>query len=29
MTGPYTPGRMDAARSSDDIRTVRDARIDG
>ncbi len=28
MTGPYTPGRMDAARSSDDIRTVRDARID-
>jgi two-component system, NarL family, sensor histidine kinase DegS len=29
VTGPYTPGRMDAARSSDDIRTVRDARIDG
>ncbi len=29
MSGPYTPGRMDAARSSDDIRTVRDARIDG
>jgi signal transduction histidine kinase len=29
MTGPYTPGRMDAARSGDDIRTVRDARIDG
>jgi two-component system, NarL family, sensor histidine kinase DegS len=29
MTGPYTPGRMDAARSSDDIRTVRDVRIDG
>ena len=29
MTGPYTPGRMDAARSSDDIRTVRDARSDG
>ena len=29
MTGPYTPGRMDAARPSDDIRTVRDARIDG
>ncbi len=29
MTGPYTPGRMDAARSSDDIRTVSDARIDG
>ncbi len=29
MTGPYTPGRMDVARSSDDIRTVRDARIDG
>jgi two-component system sensor histidine kinase DegS len=27
MTGPYTPGRMDAAR--DDTRTVRDARIDG
>ena len=29
MSGPYTPVRMDAARSSDDIRTVRDARIDG
>ena len=29
MTGPYTPGRMDAARSGEDIRTVRDARIDG
>jgi two-component system, NarL family, sensor histidine kinase DegS len=29
MSGPYTPGRMDAARSGDDIRTVRDARIDG
>ena len=29
MNGPYTPERMDAARSSDDIRTVRDARIDG
>ena len=29
MTGPYTPGRMDAARSGDDPRTVRDARIDG
>jgi two-component system, NarL family, sensor histidine kinase DegS len=29
MNGPYTPVRMDAARSSDDIRTVRDARIDG
>ena len=29
MNGPYTPGRMDAARSGDDIRTVRDARIDG
>jgi two-component system sensor histidine kinase DegS len=29
VSGPYTPGRMDAARSSDDIRTVRDARIDG
>jgi signal transduction histidine kinase len=29
VTGPYTPGRMDAARSGDDIRTVRDARIDG
>jgi two-component system sensor histidine kinase DegS len=28
VTGPYTPERMDAARS-DDIRTVRDARIDG
>ena len=29
MNGPYTPERMDAARSGDDIRTVRDARIDG
>jgi signal transduction histidine kinase len=29
MSGPYTRGRMDAARSGDDIRTVRDARIDG
>jgi two-component system, NarL family, sensor histidine kinase DegS len=29
VSGPYTPVRMDAARSSDDIRTVRDARIDG
>lgn len=29
MTGPYTPERMDAARSSDEIRTVRDVRIDG
>ena len=29
MTGPYTRAQMDAARSSDDIRTVRDARIDG
>ena len=29
MSGPYTPGRMDAARSSDDIATVRDVRIDG
>ena len=29
MSGPYTPGRMDAARSGEDIRTVRDARIDG
>jgi signal transduction histidine kinase len=29
MSGPYTPERMDAARSGDDIRTVRDARIDG
>ena len=29
MTGPYTPGRMDAALSGDDIRAVRDARIDG
>ena len=29
MTGPYTPKRMDAARSGEDIRTVRDARIDG
>jgi two-component system, NarL family, sensor histidine kinase DegS len=29
VNGPYTPVRMDAARSSDDIRTVRDARIDG
>jgi two-component system sensor histidine kinase DegS len=29
VSGPYTPGRLDAARSSDDIRTVRDARIDG
>jgi two-component system, NarL family, sensor histidine kinase DegS len=29
VTAPYTPERMDAARSSDDIRTVRDARIDG
>lgn len=29
MTGPYTRAQMDAARSSDDIRTVRDARVDG
>jgi two-component system, NarL family, sensor histidine kinase DegS len=29
MTGPYTPGQMDAARSSDDTRAVRDVRIDG
>lgn len=28
MTGPYTRAQMDAARSSDDIRTVRDARVD-
>jgi two-component system, NarL family, sensor histidine kinase DegS len=29
MTGPYTPNPMDAARSSDDNRAVRDVRIDG
>jgi two-component system sensor histidine kinase DegS len=29
VSGPYTPVRMDAARSGDDIRPVRDARIDG
>jgi two-component system, NarL family, sensor histidine kinase DegS len=29
MSGPYTPGQMDAARSSDDTRAVRDVRIDG
>lgn len=29
MSGPYTPGRMDAARTGDDTRTVHDARIDG
>jgi two-component system sensor histidine kinase DegS len=29
MTDPYTPKRMDAARSSDDTRAGRDARIDG
>ena len=29
MNGPYTPGRMDAAKSSEDIRSVSDARIDG
>jgi two-component system sensor histidine kinase DegS len=29
MTGPYTPDQMDAARSSDDTRAVRDVRIDG
>jgi len=29
MTGPYTPNPMDAARSSDDTRAVRDVRIDG
>ena len=29
MTGPYTPGQMDAARSSDETRAVRDVRIDG
>jgi two-component system sensor histidine kinase DegS len=29
MTGPYTPGQMDAARSSDDTRAIRDVRIDG
>ncbi len=29
MTGPYTPKPMDAARSSDETRAVRDVRIDG
>jgi two-component system, NarL family, sensor histidine kinase DegS len=29
MTGPYTPRPMDAARSSDETRAVRDVRIDG
>ncbi len=29
MTGPYTPEPMDAARSSDETRAVRDVRIDG
>jgi two-component system, NarL family, sensor histidine kinase DegS len=29
MTDSYTPRRMDAARSSDDTRAVRDVRIDG
>ncbi len=29
MSGPYTQEPMDAARSSDDTRTVRDPRIDG
>ena len=29
MTGPYTPKSMEAARSDDDTRGVRDARIDG
>jgi two-component system, NarL family, sensor histidine kinase DegS len=29
MTRPYTPGQMDAARSDEDMRVVRDVRIDG
>jgi len=29
MSGPYTPQRMDATRSGEDTRGVRDARIDG
>jgi two-component system, NarL family, sensor histidine kinase DegS len=29
VTGPYTPDRMDAARSGDDIGALRGARIDG
>jgi two-component system sensor histidine kinase DegS len=29
MTGPYTPAQMDAAQSTEDVRTIRDARIDG
>src|SRR3954454_13879205 len=29
MTGPYTPRQMDAARSNEEPRSVRDVRIDG